>query len=187
MPTAPRYTAAPALRRADTGPEHRVAPQGFTYSATLSRPWWKLFRSPRLDYAVALALQHSPTVAAAEAQRRVSAAVFYPQVGLDLGASRTKSSGANFGGHLPGPTFSLYTGDVAVSYYPDFFGINRFVYRGSAAQMNAERAALAAARLTLAGTVIDAAIGTATASAQVKATMPVIGAQHRLLQLIESQ
>lgn len=194
VPTAPRYTAAPAPRRADTGPEHRVAPQGFTYGATLSRPWWKLFGSRRLDSAVALALQHSPTVTAAEAQLRVaranvrvSAAVFYPQIGLDLGASRTKSSGANFGGHLPGSTFSLYTGEVAVSYYPDLFGINRLVYRGSAAQMNAQRAALTAARLTIAGNVVDAAIGTATASAQIKATMAVIRAQRRLLRLIESQ
>ncbi len=194
VPTAPRYTAAPAPRRTDTGPGHRVALQEFTYGATLSRPWWKLFRSPHLDSAVALALRHSPTVAAAEAQLRaaranvqVSAAVFYPQVGLDLGASRTKSSGANFGGHLPGSTFSLYTGNVAVSYYPDFFGINRLVYRGSAAQMNAEHAALAAARLTLAGNVVDAAIGTATASAQIKAIIAVIGAQRRLLRLIESQ
>ncbi len=194
MRTAPQYTAAPAPHRSDTGTDQRIAPQTFTYGATLSRPWWQLFGSPRLDSTVALALRRSPTVAAAQAQLRVaranvriSGAVLYPQVGVDLGAARTKNSGANFGGHLPGSTFSLYTGSVAVSYYPDLFGINRLVYRGSEAQMEAQDAVLAVARLTLAGNVVDAAIGTAAATARIRATRAVIVAQRRLLRLIEAQ
>ncbi len=192
--TAPQYTAAPAPRRSDTGTDQRIAPQAFAYGATLPRPWWQLFGSRRLDSTVAFALRHSPTVAAAHAllrvaraNVRVSAAVLYPQVGVDLGAARTRNSGANFGGHLPGSTFSLYTGSVAVSYYPDLFGINRLVYRGSEAQMAAQRAALAVARLTLAGNVVDAAIGTAAATARIRATKAAIAAQRRLLRLTESQ
>lgn len=194
VPTGSRYTAAPAPLRAQTGSDHRIPPQRLAYGATLSHPWWRLFHSERLNLLVAQALRDSPSIEAAEAQLRAaranvqaSAAVLYPQVGLNLGASRTKSSGASFGGHVPGSTFSLYTGDVAVSYYPDFFGINRLLYRGSTAEMNAQRAALAAARLTLAANVVNAAIGGAAAASKLTELRRMIAAQRVLLRLTDSQ
>ena len=194
VPAGTGYTAAPTVRPASRGLEQQSARPHFIYGAALSQPWWRLFRSAPLDAMVAQALRHSPTITAAEAQLRAaranveaSAAVLYPQVSLALGASHTKNSGANFGGHLPGSTFSLYTGDVAVSYYPDLFGLNRLVYRGSTAQMNAQRAALAAARLTLAGNVVDAAIGASAAEAEINATVALIAAQRRLVRLTEAQ
>jgi NodT family efflux transporter outer membrane factor (OMF) lipoprotein len=194
VPTRARYTAVPILATADRSAPTRISAQRFVYGAQLAQPWWHAFHSARLDALVEEALQHSPTVAAAEAELRVaranvqlSQAVLYPQAGLALGASRGKNSGANFGGHLPGSTFSLYTGNVAVSYYPDFFGINRLLYRGSAAQMHAQQAALAAARLSLAGNVVDAAFGVAAAAAQLNASNAAIAAERRLQRLVEAQ
>ena len=194
VPAGPGYTAAPNLRTTSPEPEQQNAPPHIYYGAALSQPWWRLYRSAPLDAMVAQALRHSPTIATAEAQLRAaqanlqaSAAVLYPQINLALGASRTKNSGANFGGHLPGSTFSLYSGDVAVSYYPDFFGLNRLVYSGSRAQMNAQRAALAAARLTLAGNVVDAVISISAADAEINATARLIAVQRRLLRLTEAQ
>jgi NodT family efflux transporter outer membrane factor (OMF) lipoprotein len=194
VPTAAHYTAAPAPRDIGSSVNREVPPQHIIFGTSLARPWWHAFHSPQLDGLINRALTHSPTVAAAEAQLRaaranvaIAAAVLYPQLGMNLGASRTKTSGANFGGHLPGSTFSLYTGQVAVSYYPDFFGVNRLLYRGSTAQLNAQRAALQAARLTLAGNVLDAAVGIAATSAEISATSRLIAAQRQLLELVQAQ
>ena len=194
VPTAAHYTAAPAPRDLASTATPGVPPQHIIPAASLERPWWHSFHSPQLDALIHRALIHSPTVAAAEAQLRaaranvaLSAAVLYPQVGLNLGASRTRTSGANFGGRVPGSTFSLYTGQVAVSYYPDFFGVNRLLYRGSTAQLNAQRAALQAARLTLAGNVLDAAVGIAATSAEISATLRLIAAQRQLLELVQAR
>ena len=193
VPTHADYTTAPAPHQSGSGAEHIVT-QHFRYGATLSAPWWHSFGSTALDALVQQALQHNPTVSAAQAQLRaarasmqVAVAVLYPQANLAFGAARTKNSGANFGGHLPGSTFSLYTGNVAVSYYPDLFGINRLVIRGSRAEMNAQHAALTAARLTLAGNVINATIGTAAAAAEIEAATAALAAEHRLLLLLQSQ
>lgn len=194
VPTHARYTAVPIHSTPGGIPPARIPAQHFVYGPALAHPWWRTFHSARLDALVEQALRHSPTVAAAEAELRVaranvqlSQAVFYPQVGLNLATSRTKNSGANFGGHLPGSTFSLYTGNVAVSYYPDFFGINRLLYRGSTAQLHAQQATLSAARLSLAGNVVDAAVGAAAAAAQLRASNAAVSAERRLLRLLEAQ
>ncbi len=182
----------PTPQRVDAGPGG--ATQQLVYGGTLADRWWRLYRSPRLDALIRRALQHSPTIDAARSQLRVAradlqaaGASFYPQVSANLGASRARSSGASFGGRVPGSTFSLFTGDLAVSYYPDFFGINHLVYRSSQAQMNAQRYALAAARLVLTGNVVDAAIGEAGTRAQIDAIHGVIAAERRWLRLTEAQ
>ncbi len=116
-----------------------------------------------------------------------NAGIFYPQVSADLGASRQKSSGATFGGRFPGFTYSLFTGGVGITYYPDIFGINRLVYRGSKAQVQYQRYELATARLTLSGNVVNAAIGEAATQAQIDATEEIIARQRELLALTEAQ
>ena len=192
VPSAADYTAVPAPHHVDAGPGG-VA-QHLVYGGTPPDRWWQLYRSPRLDALVRRALQHSPTIDAARSQLRAARATlqavgasFYPQVSANLGASRAKSSGASFGGRVPGSTFSLFTGGLAVSYYPDFFGINHLVYRSSQAQMNAQRYALAAARWALSGNVVDAAIGEAGTRAQIDALHGVIVAERRWVRLTEAQ
>ncbi|MDE2293820.1 MAG: efflux transporter outer membrane subunit [Gammaproteobacteria bacterium] len=192
VPSAPDFTAAPAPRRVDAG-SGSVA-QRLVYGGALADRWWRLYRSPRLDALIRRALQQSPSVAAARSQLRaaranlaVTGALFYPQVSAALGASRAKNSGASFGGRVPGSTFSLFTGGLAVSYYPDFFGINHLVYRSSEAQLSAQRDALDAARWALCGNLVEAAIGEAGLRAQIDAIRRVVAAERRGLRLAEAQ
>ncbi|MDA8420238.1 MAG: efflux transporter outer membrane subunit [Pseudomonadota bacterium] len=194
IPSSAGYTHGPAPTRTAGARTAGGVPQQFLYGQSLPRKWWELFHSPRLDEAVRRALINSPTIAAARAQLRqarasmqANAGIFYPQVSANFGASRQKTSGASFGSHVPGSTYSLFTGGIGVTYYPDIFGINRLVYRGSRAQAEFQRYQLAAAQLTLSGNVVNAAIGEAAVQAQINATRDIIAREHRLLSITEAQ
>ena len=193
VPANPDYTAGPPPQKTAGSPDGGTI-QNFTYGQNLDADWWTSFHSPRLDALVAQALRNSPTIAAAQAQLRqaqanmaVNASIFYPQVTGNLGASRSKNSGAAFGGRISGFIYSLFTGSVGVTYYPDIFGVNRLIYRGSEAQMTYQRYELEAARLTLAGNVVNTAIGQASTQAQIAATEAIIAQERALLNLTEAQ
>ena len=168
--------------------------QTFEYGQSAGRDWWHTFRSSRLDRLVALALAHNPSLKATEASLREAHAnlraamgIFYPQVNAGLSAERMRTSGAEFGGTGPGNVFSLYTGNVNVSYYPDVFGINRFVYRQAKAQEDIARDTLDAARLSVEGNVVQTALGAASVQAQIMATRSIISNDKQLLALAQTR
>jgi len=152
--------------------------------------WWKGFGSPALDALVTQALQNNPDLDAAqatlrEAQYNLKAAngIFYPQLSLGLGGERSRTSGASSGG-LSGPQlYNLYTGEVSVSYYPDVFGLNRLVSRSEQAQVDIARDQLQAARLTLEGNVVNAALNLAALNEEVSATRQTVSDQQQILRL----
>ncbi len=192
--SGPGYTAGAPPQRTGGVRVSGGQAQTFVYGRNLSQKWWELFHSRKLDAAVRRALRDSPGIAAAQAQLRqarasmeASAGIFYPQVGATLGASRQKVSGATLGGRIPGYTYSLFTGGVNVTYYPDIFGLNRLIYRGSRAQVEYQRYELAAARLTLSGNVVNAAIAEAATGAQITATQDIIARERELLALVQVQ
>lgn len=193
IPPGSQYTATPvpATLAAATSRGHA---QRIVYGQVARHPWWRLLRSSRIDALVKEALHRSPTIAAAQAQLRearanmaVNASIFYPQVTGSLSASRNKTSGASFGGRFPGITYSLFSGGLAVSYYPDFFGVNRLVYQGSRAQMLYQRDELDAAQLILAGNVVDTAIGEAATRDEIDATQALVGDERGLLALAKAE
>ncbi len=168
--------------------------QRFEYGAIPSIDWWRQFESPALDVLIHQALAGNPGLVQERARLReaqaamaAAAGIFYPQVNGNLGASRQRTSSASSGGSFPGRVYSLYSGGLDVSYYPDFFGVNRLVFRSEQAQVNYRRYELDAARLTLIGNVASAAIGAASARAQIAATQSIISHEKRLLELTETQ
>lgn len=184
------YTRAPAPRTtvSFTGPGGQA--QRFDYGVSPSAKWWRQFDSPKLDALIRQALTNNPGLAQEQARLReakatmaAAAGIFYPQVSGDLGASRQKTSSASSGGSFPGKIYSLYSGGLAVSYYPDFFGVNRLVYKGEQAQVDYRRYELDAARLTLIGNVASAAISAASVRAQIGATRAIIAREKMLLKL----
>ena len=188
------YTRAPAPRMTVSAAGPAGQAQRFDYGAAPSGEWWRQFGSPELDTLIRQALTNNPGLAQQQARLReakaamvAAAGIFYPQVSGDLGASRQKTSAASFGGSFPGKTYSLYSGGLAVSYYPDFFGVNRLVYQGQQAQVDYQRYELNAARLTLVGNVAEAAISAASVRAQIVATRAIIAHEKRLLELTETQ
>ncbi|MGD9660881.1 MAG: efflux transporter outer membrane subunit [Porticoccaceae bacterium] len=177
---------------AATGPAEKK--QTFAYGQALNEEWWKLFCSPALTALVETGLKNSPSVGQAQAQlkeaqaeARVNASIFYPQVSGSLQANRSKASSAAFGGGKGGFKYSLVTGSLAVSYYPDIFGVNRLVYRNSEELVQYQRWELEAARLTLSGNIVTTAVEAAAAHAQIEATQKIIARERELLRLTQLQ
>jgi len=167
------------------------AAQTFAYQSDLPAQWWQLFQQPALDRLVQEALAHNYTVASAQqtlqqaqAQLRVAQSVFYPQVSANGEAGRVCAMSTP-----PGvkDLYTLYTGDLQVSYAPDFFGLNRLVAQEARAQLDLRRYELAAAQLTLTGNVVATAIRAATLQAQIDASNDIVKAQQDLLALVQAR
>jgi NodT family efflux transporter outer membrane factor (OMF) lipoprotein len=168
--------------------------QQFDYGAAPAAKWWRQFHSPQIDALIRQALANNPGLVQEQAKLRqaqaamaAAAGIFYPQVNGDLSASRQRTSSASSGGSFPGRIYSLYSGGLAVSYYPDFFGVNRLVFKGEKALVDYQRYQLDAARLTLIGNVAAAAISAAAVRAQIVATRSIIAHEKSLLKLTETQ
>ncbi|MHB8849610.1 MAG: efflux transporter outer membrane subunit [Acidithiobacillus ferriphilus] len=188
------YTAAARIKQTVApggGPAGQA--QEMEYGKELHEEWWKLFHAKALDELIAVGLKNSPTIAQAQAQLReaqatakVNGSIFYPQITGDLQANRSKASAAAFG-RSGGFHYSLITGSVGVTYYPDIFGVNRLVYRNSEALVKYQQWELEAARLTLTGNIVTTAIDEAATEGQLRATVAIIAQEKKLLQLTESQ
>ncbi|MEY2342426.1 efflux transporter outer membrane subunit [Acidithiobacillus sp. IBUN Pt1247-S3] len=168
--------------------------QEFVYGKTLDAEWWKLFHSKELNTLVQTGLKNSPSIAQAQAQlrqaqaeERVNASIFYPQVSGSLQSTRAKASSAAFGGGKGGFHYSLVTGSLGVTYYPDIFGVNRLVYKNSKALVDYQRWELEAARLTLTGNIVNTAIDAAATRAQIAATQEIVSRESKLLHLTQLQ
>ena len=193
-PHVTAYTRAPSPRvtTRTRGPAGQA--QQFEYGMSPTAAWWRQFHSRQLNTLIRQALAHNPGLAQDQADLReaqaamaAAAGVFYPQVTGNLDAERQKTSSANSGGAFPGRLYSLYSGGLGVSYYPDFFGVNRMVYKGEQAKVDYQRYELDAARLTLIGNVASAAIEAASEREQIAATRAIIVREKRLLTLTETQ
>jgi NodT family efflux transporter outer membrane factor (OMF) lipoprotein len=176
-PAVSGYTATPmpgAIAGAPDAPGNAAAEQALQYGAAVGAKWYANFGSPALTRLVEQGLAHNPDLSAAqatlvEAQYNLRAlnGIFYPQISAGLDAARERISGATTGG--PPRLFNLYTGQVNVTYYPDVFGLNRLVAAGGQAQVDVARDQLSAARLTINGNVVNAAINIAGLDAQIDA------------------
>lgn len=188
MPAAAAITGAPHA----TGSV--ASAQQLRSGAAVAPRWWESFGSAPLNALVAAALDKNPTIATAQAtlaqaQFEVKAAhgAFFPHLDLNLGAQRTHSSGAATGGNFGSQTYNLYTGQVGVSYDLDVFGVNRLVTRAAQAQVDVAADQLDAARLTIAGKVVNVALDLAALQAEIDATHKTVHDQQRVLKLTQTQ
>ncbi|MGC9128234.1 MAG: TolC family protein, partial [Acidithiobacillus sp.] len=179
------YTAGPSPEKTVAAPGPAGQAQTLEYGRDLDQEWWTLFHSRALDTLITTGLKNSPTVAQAQAQleearavARENASIFYPQVSGSLAAQRQKASSAAFGGKNGGFRYSLITGSLNVSYYPDIFGVNRLVYRNSEALVHYQQWELQAARLALTGNIVTAAVNVAATQAQIAATKAIIAQEQ---------
>ncbi len=166
--------------------------QRFAYGKRIRRTWWKLLKSKKINALIKRAVAHSPTIAGAlatlqEAHQNTKAidGEGWPQVSLTGGGNRQRFSGAQFGG--PTRSFSLYTGQVNVSYTPDLFGLNKLARHQTRALEDAQRFNLQEAYLTLEGNTVSDAILMASYESQIRTTKKLVTIQRNILKLFRQQ
>ncbi len=188
-----RYTATalPTTTAETKDAGHTGIAQHTNYGQALPQQWWTLFHSAQLDQLIRSALDHNPSLAAAEASLRQaqenynaeSGSLKYPTVAGQLGANRER---AQLYGTTPS-TFNLYNASVNVSYNLDLFGGNKRQLEGLMAGVDYERFKVEAAYQTLVANVVTTAITEAALRAQLKATREVLNSQQKQLDVINKQ
>jgi len=197
-PAAPKvssYTAqpletTPAVTNLGGGEAQR-----FVEGLDIPGQWWEAFHSQPLNDLIQRSLTNNPDLKAAQAAL-VSAhemvvaqrGAYYPSVTGSFTASHQKQS------VLIAPTpnanifeYSLYTPQLAVSYTPDVFGLNRRTVESSQAQAEGTRYQMVATYLTLTANVVAAAIQEASLRAQIDTTRQLIGISSNMIDIVQFQ
>lgn len=171
----------------------KIAKQFYT-TANIPSDWWQIYHSKVIERLVQRGLQQSPTLEAAkqalvvaeEQLKQTTISQLWPNLALQLGASRQRIVSAQFGG-TGASTFSLYNAVATLSYNPDIFGQYRRMVEASAAQVDFQLYELGAAQLTLTGNIVTTAIAIASLEAQIQAVKELIGVERNILKVMTAQ
>lgn len=169
------------------------AVQRFQRGADIPGDWWKLFHSKALDALVGEALENNHGLKAAQAALQVAhedvlaqRGSFFPAVSAGFSASRQRDPSAAL---APVPSnnayqYSLFTPQLAISYAPDLFGLNRRTHESLEAQEQATRFQMIAAWTTLTANVVVSAVEEASLRQQVQATRQLIHLEKKSLGIL---
>jgi NodT family efflux transporter outer membrane factor (OMF) lipoprotein len=192
-PAETSYDEGAALKTASAGDKHGAA-QNLTPGELLPAEWWQMFHSAPLNDLITEALQHNPDLEAAEASLRAAnenlaagEGELFPTFSADYSLTRQKTSGASNGGKFPGSIYTLHNASVNVSYGVDLFGGTRRTIEGLEAMRDYQSFQLEAARLSLAGNVVTAAIREASLRGQIAATKKLVDEQEKQVAIAKKQ
>jgi NodT family efflux transporter outer membrane factor (OMF) lipoprotein len=197
-PTAPAdagYTAAPLTTTSSTPNVPHGDAQRFVDGKDIPGEWWEVFHSKPLNDLIERSLKANPNIKAAQAALLVARentqaqrGFYYPSVSAGFAADRSKSS-SNLSAvtDTSALNYSLYTPQVAVSFVPDVFGLNRRTVESLKAQQEQARFALAATHITLSSNVAEAAIEEASLRGQIDATNELIKINTDMLDILRNQ
>ena len=166
--------------------------QQFAKGMDVPALWWHVFRSEPLDRLIRGAIEHSPTLASAQATLRQaqenfnaqSGSLLYPGVTAQVGAQRQRASVA---AGAPLVDYNLFNASVNVSYALDVFGGNRRTLEGLAAAIDYQQFQVQAVYLTLTSNLVTTAILEASLRAQLEATREVLALQTRQVDVVQAQ
>jgi NodT family efflux transporter outer membrane factor (OMF) lipoprotein len=187
-PAVGRFTDQP-LPSATTGDAQR-----FLQGRDVPARWWTTFDNAELTRRVNTALEHSPSIASAQAALRqarenalAAGAVSFPSIDASAGVTRQKQSGAAFGGAFTFAPLTVYNASVSVSYGIDLFGGTRRAIETQAALADVQQAQTDATYLTLAANVVTASMKEASLREQLRATEEILDSQRKSLHIAEQQ
>lgn len=166
----------PAQWRATSGP-----------ASPTEQLWWRNFHDSNLNRYVDQALKNNSDVLIArerinEYQARVYAAdgSLFPSLDAGVTGTRARSQSAVTGLPVYG---TLYKGSLTASYDVDIWGVNRSTSRAAEASLEAQKAAAAAADLTVASSVASGYVTLLSLDEQLRVTraqVPLL--QHQIAQ-----
>ncbi|WP_039028529.1 efflux transporter outer membrane subunit [Leclercia adecarboxylata] len=170
----------PAQWRAATGP-----------ASPAEQMWWRNFHDSQLNHYVDQALRNNSDVLIArerinEYQARVYAAdgSLFPSLDADLSAGRARSQSAATGLPVYG---ALYKGSLTASYDVDIWGVNRRTSDAAQATLEAQKAAAAAADLTVASSVASGYVTLLALDEQLRVTQSTLKAREEAFNLAQRQ
>lgn len=170
----------PAAWRSEVGPVSKT-----------DSVWWRNFHDSQLNRYVDQALRHNSDVLIArervnEYQARVYAAgsALFPELDAGISGTRARSQSAATGL----PVYStLYKGNLTASYNVDIWGASRSASRAADASLEAQKAAAAAADLTVATNVASGYLTLLSLDAQLQVTQSTLAAREDALKLARRQ
>ena len=194
-PSEKNYTDAQQAQRLAANTATLDAKQVLAIGEQLTGQWWTLFHCKALNTLIEQAVQHNPSLQAAQAalkavQENVIAkqSDLLPAFDATATSTRQKTSGAQFGNpSFGGSQFTLFNTAVKVSYSFDVFGAVQRQIESLDAQAQYQRFELEATFLTLASNISTAAIQEAALRAQIEALETIINQQSEQLAVINQQ
>lgn len=197
-PTAPKvpgYTPTPPAATTGTPGVSGGEAQQFLQGKDIPGEWWQLFHSKPLNDLIERSLKNNPDIKAAQAALLVAKenviaqrGAYYPALTGSFSADHSKTS--NVVSPFTASSslyYSLYTPQLAISFVPDVFGLNRRTVESLKAQQEQVRFALAATHITLSSDVVAAAIQEASLRAQIDATRQLIEINTHMLDVLRKQ
>jgi NodT family efflux transporter outer membrane factor (OMF) lipoprotein len=195
-PDVTGYTSVPLAQQTASADVAGGATQRFLQDLDIPGQWWTLFHSQALNALIEEALKNNPTLPAAQAALRqawenvyAEQGAFFPTVAASFSPSRNKTAtGAVTPVAASGsPFYSLYTGQVTVTYAPDVFGGTRRQVESLGATAEFQQFQLEAAYLTLTSNVVAAAVQEASLRGQIAATEEIIKIETEALAILQKQ
>lgn len=170
----------PAQWRATSGP-----------TSPTEQLWWRNFHDNHLNRYVDQALHNNSDVLIArerinEYQARVYAADSSLFPSLDAGVSGTRARTQSTATGLPVYS-TLYKGSLTASYDVDIWGVNRSTANAAQASLEAQKAAAAAADLTVASSVASGYVTLLALDEQLRVTQSTVKSREDALALAKRQ
>jgi NodT family efflux transporter outer membrane factor (OMF) lipoprotein len=170
----------PAQWRATSGP-----------TSPTEQLWWRNFHDNHLNRYVDQALHNNSDVLIArerinEYQARVYAADSSLFPSLDAGVSGTRARTQSAATGLPVYS-TLYKGSLTASYDVDIWGVNRSTANAAQASLEAQKAAAAAADLTVASSVASGYVTLLALDEQLRVTQSTVKSREDALALAKRQ
>ncbi|MDD9244613.1 efflux transporter outer membrane subunit [Enterobacter soli] len=170
----------PSQWRAEAGP-----------ASPAEQLWWRNFHDSHLNHYVDKALKNNSDVLIArerinEYQARVYAAdgSLFPSLDAGVTGARARSQSAATGL----PIYStLYKGSLTASYDVDLWGVNRSTARAAEASLEAQKAAAAAADLTVASSVASGYVTLLSLDEQLRVTEDTLKSREQAFKLATRQ
>ncbi len=211
------YAPQPLPTAGASAPMHGGETQHLIAGRDIPFEWWELFQCSALDSLIDQAFKANPSIAAAQAALaqahelvKAQQGFYYPTVGATYQFERHKIAGNLTNDQAPGVQgngdnllaplqspgvppytaplyYNFHTAEFVVGFVPDVFGGNRRQVESLAAQTETQRFALEATYITLASNVAGAAIAEASLRAQIAATVRIIAAYQKSLDILHDQ
>jgi NodT family efflux transporter outer membrane factor (OMF) lipoprotein len=173
--------------------------------ASVPQRWWEAFRDEKLNKLIAAAIEHNPSIQAADAAIKIAYFNAEAQKGAFLPTAAFNSTNQylqqnfvqNFqNGNPTNPTgdptipykpYGLFLKQLSITYNVDIWGGNRRAVESLEAQTDQQRYQLEAVYLTLTSNVAAAAVFEASLRGQIAAIQRVIVIEKELLEILKNR